>query len=117
MSGRITPPQLVTPFFYVGIDTALQTIVAPASNTKGVRILGAFAWGFSTGLVSRVMAKASAPVSALDTAALTLAMNGSVGGTGSLFNEVVLPPGIGIYAQKEDANGSSGFALNYEVLA
>ena len=103
-----------------GTPGTLETIVAPASNTKGIKIFGAFATD-NTGTISattRVMAKASAPTSATDVAANTLAVSGNttIGMSATGF-PVVLPPGVGLYAQSSPGNANASYGVEYEVLA
>ena len=122
MTGKITPPRAVTGFFYVGADVALQTIVAPAANTKGIVVTAAHAFPRNDGTRSRVMAKTSAPASVTDTSALTLAhsillLNGAGQFFGGIALPIVLPPGVGLYAQKDDVNVAGGFSCDYELLA
>ena len=112
---------VVTPFFYNGVDVALQTIVAPAANTKGVVVHGASASVNTNNGKARVMWKTSAPSGVTDAAAGTLAYrqgfaagpeSGVVGGVGF---PLILPPGVGLYAQKSDA-GDAGFSCDYRII-
>ncbi len=119
MSGKPTPPKLATTFNVFQTTAALQTIVAPASNTKGIIVYGAWASnsvGMGTQL-TRVMAKSSTPTAANDANANTLAVsgNGLPGSVGQAF-PIVLPAGVGLYAQCLVGNVNAGYGVEIELL-
>ena len=111
-------PRKVTGFFYAGADVALQTIVAPAANTNGVIVTSAGMHVITDNTRARVMAKASAPTSVDDSTALTLCIGGYGLIKPTLVSSMpcVLPPGVGLYAQKSDANAGATYFCDYEVL-
>ena len=122
MGGKVTYEKQVTPAFLTGDLSALITVVAPASNTKGVRVMAAGVWINTNTHTARVMWKSSSPASALDAAAGTLAV--SAGFTGgplrALMQSValpcLLPPGIGIYAQSNGVDAAQGYFVDHEVI-
>ncbi len=106
-----TPPTMVSQYFFELVNNNLQTIVPPATNVNGIKVLLASA---ASSASMRFMAKSSAPSSYTDTAAHTLMM--VVGGTtGNLERVIIIPAGLGIYVQ-QNANANSWVALEYEVL-
>ena len=119
-TGKVTPHTLRSTFNLFSIGATLQTIVAPASNTKGVIVLGAWVEDNNEVYVNnliRIMAKSTAPTGSNDTAANTLAINGS--GTAPHLGvalPVVLPPGVGLYAQATVLNANGAYGAEYEVL-
>ena len=120
MAEKITPPTLKSTFNVFQTGATLQTIVAPAANTKGVVVLGAWV-SDNTGMVSaltRVMAKTTAPTGANDVAANTLAVSGNAipSGLVGMGFPVVLAPGVGLYAQGLVGNANAGYGVEYEVL-
>lgn len=122
MTGRVTPPAFKTSYYYLGAATTLQTIVAPAANAKGIVIFAAevVIKNIQSG---RIMFKASAPTGVDDAAAGTVAYRTALSGyapngllSGATF-PITIPPGYGFYAQKTDSETTSGFLVEYEVLA
>lgn len=114
-------PKLATSFYFLGASVALQTIVAPASNVAGIKVLAA-AVVIRNITSGRVMAKTSAPTGVDDAAANTVAYRAALNGyapngviEGQTF-PILLPPGLGLFAQKTDAEATSGFLVEYEVL-
>ena len=94
-------------------SAALGTIVAPASNTKGIRVT-AISLYTPINEPIRVMIKQTAPTSAADPAAVTLAMKNLNAGIAAAM-PVVIPPGWGLYEQY-NAAAVSGVEVAYEVL-
>ena len=120
MTGRITPQKFASTYNVIGAAVGLITIVAPAANVNGIKVLAAWAhdnqgWGAS---VTRVMWKATAPTSERNKAAGTLAINSPSGqkGEGGFGYPLIIPPGNGLYAQSQTANANAGFGVEYEVL-
>lgn len=116
----LTPPTLDTHFTYIGVSTALQTIVAPAANTGGVIIYG---MSMRSNLaISRIMGKTSAPASPSDITAITLMVNlsndsaGMDEGDQDIVLPFILPAGMGLYAQKNGTNVNDYMSVNYKVL-
>lgn len=107
-----------TSYWYQGTSTTLVTIVSAAANTAGIVVSGASV--IARGGHCRVMFKSSAPSAVTDTAAGTLAESVAYASPGSFQGghafPVYLPPGVGLYAQKGDADALSGFGVTYEVL-
>src|SRR5687768_3902917 len=113
MIGQKNPPAPRTGY-HVSSETAttLTTIVAPAANTKGIRIDKASVLFISaTDGRSRIMAKTSAPADANDATALTIATcKGQASNVSAshapLVGSITLPAGFGLYHQ-QTANYSS----------
>ena len=100
-------------YFRGDTSAALGTIVAPASNTKGIRVT-AISLYMPVNDQIRVMIKQTAPTSAVDAAAVTLAMKSINAGIATAM-PVVIPPGWGLYEQCSVASVAQ-VHVAYEVL-
>jgi len=117
--GALDTPVLSDGYYVSLASIALQTLVTPASNINGIRVLGA--GGFSDGAYWRYMAKTIAPTGADDPLALTIAF-GAADVTAPLGNfsstsvlPAVIPPGYGLYLQHGSLQNVRSW-INYEVL-
>ncbi len=114
---EITPPSLATPYGVFGVASTLQTIVAPASNTAGIRINRATITAVQANSVSRLMTKTAAPSGVSDTAAGTLLYASSAAPLQHSEAEVIVPAGQGLYFQTTDSASTSSVMVDYEVLS
>lgn len=118
MLGQRTPQTAgVSHFYYVGASVALSTVVAPAANTKGVTVTGAGAWATNPNNRSRVMFVAGTPSGVDDAAVGTLAL-AQYNSAGQMVRArvnlpVTLLPGVGLFAQKNDAGVETGYFVDY----
>lgn len=115
------PVSAVSSYIRRSISVALNTIVAPASNVRGIWVLSAWAASAGAAEVTRIMHQSSAPASIDDTNAVTLVYVGGGGGTGFVPNGGValpyfLPAGQGLYEQSAAGGASSFVAVSYTVL-
>lgn len=115
--GRATIISLVSAYFRRTTSSALNTIVAPASNVAGVRVDAATIYGATGNGLVRIMAKSSAPTSVNDTGAHTLLMTYAELQIVDREVPIILPAGVGLYEQAEAAAGNSFVSVSYEVLA
>jgi len=108
-----------TPYFRESSSSALNTILAPASNTNGVLITAVWAWAWGTSL--RIMAKASAPTAWNDPAAIPLVTVSAASSTapaesgGSIAVPIIVPAGLGLYEQAAGIYWGA-VSMAYEVL-
>ena len=118
----ITPPSVpTTPYFRSSVSAALNTVVAPAANTAGVRVLRGYIETNAATAIIRLMMKQTAPTSIGDTTAITLEkFTGTAnagGGVGKSWEqEFIVPAGWGLYEQSNDAANASGAEFGYTVL-
>lgn len=114
----ITPDSLSVAYHRHSGSAALNTIVAPASNTAGVEVYGAFVMNSAGAMErTRVMAKDSAPASVDDTTANTLAIAVMAYPIiGAHRFPIKLPIGMGLYEQSSSAAGASTASVTYRVL-
>lgn len=119
MIGTLTPPTMVTSYRRRTASNALNTVVAPASNTKGIVCWrGGIAGGNCYG---RIMAKSSAPGTIDDTAMNVwefsdLDSDNLADKMNNFDNPVIVPAGLGIYEQCSHATNTSTVWLEYQVL-
>lgn len=121
MAEKITPPKLGSTYRADNPTTILQTLIAPASNTKGVIIYAA--WIYYGPGNGRLMSKASAPTAWNDAAARTISVGANEGAsarpmfTGAVALPVVIPPGEGLYFQgSSSATAANAIDVNAEIL-
>ena len=122
MSGKTTPPTLRGSTYRVDLPgTALQTLIAPASNVAGV-VIYAY-WCIYNSGPSRLMAKSAAPTAWSDAAARTIgaflnqASVGRVMQDGSCALPIILLPGEGLYFQGNGVGTAESFVdVNAEIL-
>mgnify|MGYP001615637894 CR=1 FL=1 len=106
-----------TAYYRFSISIALNTIVAPAANTKGIRVRYARVQAYSG--VTRLMAKTSAPADVTDgVEILGAAVTGSVANIYVVLpDEKIIPPGFGLYEQSNNGAQEGIVSVDYEVLA
>lgn len=117
--SAITPPSIrTTPYFRYSVSSALNTIVAPAANTAGVRVGRGLIGHVSSTMWMRLMMKASAPATYDDAAAITLSAirTTSPNLERSWESEFIVPAGYGLYEQSNEAINPSYAQLGYTVL-
>lgn len=97
---------------------ALQTIVAPASNTKGIIVLAAAAqFNVASANPIRIMHKATAPATLDDTTAKTILLHaGSLNANGAAQMPYLIPAGDGLYEQTGTSADVSKVSVVYTVL-
>jgi len=106
-------------YYRLSTSIALNTIVAPASNTRGIIVHTALL-SPGTNLAQRLMTKQTDPSAWNDTGALTI-LAAFVPSTGvpasgtNLSRPVFIPPGWGLYEQPSGANTAMADVC-YEVL-
>lgn len=108
MIGRITPPVLGSTYRVDNPGAVLQTLIAPASNTKGIQInMVAIYKGPGPG--GRIMSKASAPSAWNDATARTIFAGANEGTSANqeisskVALPILVPPGEGVYFQASAA--------------
>ena len=106
-----------TAYYRNTISAALGTIVAPAANTKGIRVRYACVKSYSD--VTRLMAKAAAPANITEGVEILSAVVSTAGTNinAVLQNEKIIPPGLGLYEQSANVVQESFVSVDYEVLA
>jgi hypothetical protein len=120
IADPLTPDTVVSSYFRNTISSSLNTIVAPASNVNGIKVL--FAAAHADYCVCRVMAKSSAPTSPNDVAAVGLAFVSTArtsapeAGRYHLSKPVILPPLTGLFEQSNSAIYGSGADVIFEIL-
>lgn len=102
----VSIPSDAQPYFYAGTSAALFTVFTPAQNTNGIEIFYACALGWN----GRIMYKSSAPTSWNDPNAFSIADSRSFSTFSPTHNSIrnsgiVIPAGMGLYHQTNDANG------------
>lgn len=108
-------PTGLTEYFRFGGETALQTIVAPAANTKGVMLHGLTGIGKGEKMI-RVMMKKTTPTAIGDVAqCFTVA---SI--AGPFIREVnglptMIPAGWGLFEFPDSTAANSGLIVQYEL--
>ncbi len=115
--SAITPPEHAqTGYRRNSISSALNTIVAPAANTAGVRVSYASLSAYDHDV--RMMIKQSAPATYQDgTALLNSEINAvSAERTNYRTDEFIVPAGFGIYEQASGATNLTSVELAYQVL-
>lgn len=118
MTTKITPPVLGTTYRVDNPGTTLQTLIAPASNTKGITVF--FASIYHTGGTARLMSKSSAPSAWNDATARTIALGCNEGTYGAQSHighaafPITIPVGEGLYFQGSVAGAA---ANNVDVNA
>mgnify|MGYP001568156797 CR=1 FL=1 len=111
----MSAPKKLGPSFYHRRDTSagVNTIVAPAANTKGIRV--SFVELYNSGATATaVLAKATTPTAYDDSGAQVILEGLAV--VSVRDDEFVIPPGIGLF-DASNAVGLNFVAVSYEVIA
>lgn len=118
LAGRSLPKKLATIFYGdFQASAALQTVVSPASNTKGIRV--SYIQAKAPTHIVCISAKSSAPSGTMDsTSNVLLYVEGAVSGKfHKREDEFIIPPGLGLYAKTSNNEVGLEVHIDYEVLA
>ncbi len=119
--GTLTPVSIGSTAYYRNSSSAaLNTIVAPASNTNGIKITSVGLKSNGTGI--NVMVKESAPTSYSDGRSVIYqdragsSANYNALSTAIVAMPILVPAGVGLYEQCQSSGTPSAVFLSYEVL-
>lgn len=92
---------------------AVQTLVDPVTNVKGLIIRTASVTTSTTGAQS-IMIHTSAPLGVTDANVIHIA--NSVAGHNTILNDVAIPAGYGVYAASNAGSPNNGVYITYDLL-
>jgi hypothetical protein len=114
--GAAATPVLASTYFRQSSVNTLATIVTPAANVNGVRILFWFAQHAAGGASQRIMAKSSAPSAWNDAAANTVGFCYNGASCLGAAMPIDIPAGLGLYEQSSNGANVSTAIVEYAVL-